>query len=159
MNRRIVLAARPRGVPGAEHFRLESSATPQPRDGQILLQTLYLSLDPYMRELMNEVRPVYAPSIDIGATIVGATVSRIVISRNSRFSEGELVLANGGWQEYSLSDGSDLTSINEMSHPSFALGGLGMTGFTAYVGLLDIGRPQEGETVVVAAATGAVLSL
>jgi NADPH-dependent curcumin reductase len=159
VNRRIVLAARPTGVPGAEHFRLEERSVPTPAAGQALLRTIYLSLDPYMRELMNEVRPVYAPSIVIGETMAGGTVSRVVASRNPRFREGQLVLAQAGWQDYAVSDGSDLRSLDGMSHPSFALGGLGMTGFTAYVGILDIGQPKKHETVVVAAAAGAVGSI
>ncbi len=112
-----------------------------------------------MRELMNEVRPVYAPSVVVGEPMPGATVSRVIASRNPRFRVGEWVLANAGWQDYALSDGNDLMSLGEMSHPPHALGGLGMTGFTAYVGLLDIGRPKPGETIVVAAATGAVGSV
>ena len=159
MNRRIVLAERPKGMPDARHFRLEETEVPTPRAGQVLLQTIYLSLDPYMRELMNEVPPVYAPSVRIGEPMVGATVSRVVTSENPRFRVGELVLANAGWQDYALSDGSDLMALGEIPDPSFALGGLGMTGFTAYVGLLDIGAPKAGETVVVAAATGAVGSM
>jgi NADPH-dependent curcumin reductase len=159
MNRRIVLAARPSGMPEAKHFRLEQTPVPAPRDGEILLRTIYLSLDPYMRELMNEVPPVYAPSVVIGEPMVGGTISRVVTSGNPRFRVGELVLANAGWQDYALSNGSDLTSLGEMAHPSYALGGLGMTGFTAYIGLLDIGQPKAGETVVVAAATGAVGSI
>jgi NADPH-dependent curcumin reductase len=159
MNRRIVLAARPNGAPTERSFRLEATSVPSPAEGQVLLQTVYLSLDPYMRELMNEVPPAYAPSVVLGEPMPGATVSRVVVSRNSRFRADELVLAATGWQDYALSDGNDLTSLGEMAHPSYALGGLGMTGFTAYVGLLDIGRPKAGETVVVAAATGAVGSV
>ncbi len=159
MNRRIVLAARPVGMPDARHFRLEETAVLSPSAGQVLLRTIYLSLDPYMRELMNEVPPIYAPSVAVGETMVGGTVSRVVASENPRFRIGELVLANAGWQDCALSDGSDLMSLDGMAHPSFALGGLGMTGFTAYVGLLHIGHPKAGETVVVAAATGAVGSI
>jgi NADPH-dependent curcumin reductase len=159
MNRRIVLAARPDGLPEARHFRLEETSVPLQRDGQVLLRTLYLSLDPYMRELMNEVPPIYAPSVAIGAPMAGGTVSRVIASGHPRFHEGDLVLANSGWQDYALSDGSDLMPLGEVPHPSLALGGLGMTGFTAYVGLLDIGAPTPGETVVVAAATGAVGSI
>jgi len=159
MNRRIVLAARPDGMPDARHFRLEETAVPSPAAGQVLLQTVYLSLDPYMRELMNEVRPVYAESIPVGEPMVGGTISRVVSSTDGRFGIGDLVLANAGWQDYALSNGSDLMSLAEMHHPSHALGGLGMTGFTAYVGILDIGHVKPGETVVVAAATGAVGSI
>jgi hypothetical protein len=156
INRRIVLASRPQGLPVLENFRLEQTPVPTPENGKLLLRTLYLSLDPYMRNLMDEVGPGYAPSINLGETMVGGTVSEIVVSRHPQFRSGDVVLANTGWQDYSLSDGSDLQTLGNMVEPSLALGGLGMPGFTAYVGLLDIGEPKPGETLVVAAATGAV---
>lgn len=159
VNRRFLLAARPRGLPTPQDFRLVEDAVPVPSQGQVLLRTMYLSLDPYMRNLMDEIGPGYAPRIELGAPMVGATVSRVVASRNARLREGELVLANAGWQDYALSDGSDLTPLGEQPHPSHALSGLGMPGFTAHVGLVDIGQPHAGETVVVAAATGAVGSM
>jgi NADPH-dependent curcumin reductase len=108
---------------------------------------------------MDEVGPGYAPPVRLGQVMVGGTVSRVVASRNPRFQVGETVLSNAGWQDYALSDGSDLVPLGDLAQPSLALGGLGMPGFTAYVGLLDIGQPQAGETVVVAAATGAVGSV
>lgn len=156
VNRRIILAARPRGLPTLHDFHLESAPIPAPADGQVLLRTLYLSLDPYMRNLMDETGPGYAPPVPLGAPMVGGTVSRVVASRHPAFAVGELVLANAGWQDFALSDGSDLLALDDLEPPSLALGGLGMPGFTAYVGLLDIGEPRPGETVVVAAATGAV---
>jgi NADPH-dependent curcumin reductase len=105
---------------------------------------------------MDETGPVYAPSIRLGEPMAGGTVNRVADSRHPRFRPGDLVLGNAGWQDYALSDGSDLVALGEMTRPSLALGGLGMPAFTAYVGLLDIGRPAPGDTVVVAAATGAV---
>ena len=156
INRRIVLAARPHGLPTPADFRLEQAAVPEPGEGQVLLRTLFLSLDPYMRNLMDEVAPVYASRVEVGSPMVGGTVGRVVASRHPGFREGELVLGNAGWQDYALSDGSDLVSVEGIDPPSLALGGLGMPGFTAHVGLLDIGQPRPGETVVVAAATGAV---
>jgi NADPH-dependent curcumin reductase CurA len=156
VNRRILLAARPRGLPTPQDFRLVESAVPTPNDGEVLLRTLYLSLDPYMRNLMDEVGPVYASSVRLGEPMVGGTVNRVVASRNPKFRVGDLVLGNAGWQDYSLSNGHDLVPLGEMSQPSLALGALGMPAFTAHYGLLDIGRPKPGETVVVAAATGAV---
>lgn len=159
VNRRVLLVARPHGLPTAADFRLEQSTIQPPAEGQVLLRTLFLSLDPYMRNLMDEVGPTYAPSVKLGEPMPGGTVSRVVASRNPRFQEGGLVLGSGGWQEYTLSDGKDLIPLGEMREPSLALGGLGMPGFTAYVGLLDIGRPKPGDTVVVAAATGAVGSV
>jgi len=158
-NRRIVLAARPKGAPKPSDFRIERAPVPKPGMGQVLLRTAYLSLDPYMRGRMNET-PSYAKSVDLGEVMVGGTVSRVVESGNPKFPAGSLVLANTGWQDYSLSDGRDLFALPaDMAHPSYALGPLGMPGFTAYMGLLDIGAPQPGETVAVAAATGGVGSV
>ena len=159
VNRRILLAARPQGRPTPQDFQLDTTPVPTPAPGQVLLRTHYLSVDPYMRNLMDEVGPGYAPPIAIGSPVVGATVSRVVHSLHPQFKAGDLVLANAGWQDYALSDGSDLRPLGELPQPSLALGGLGMTGFTAHVGLLDIGQPRPGETVVVAAATGAVGSV
>ncbi|NKI97135.1 NADP-dependent oxidoreductase [Rhizobacter sp. SG703] len=155
-SRRIVLAAHPRGLPAAHDFRIETQPIPVPTDGQVLLRTLVLSIDPYMRNLMEPVGPGYAPPVALGAPMVGGTVSRVTASRHPRFAVGELVLANAGWQEHALSNGDDLLALGDMAQPSLALGGLGMTGFTAHVGLEDIGQPRAGETVVVAAATGGV---
>ena len=153
LNRRIKLAAHPRGLPAPSDFRLDAEPIPEPADGQVLLRTLFLSIDPYMRNLMDEVGPGYAAPVSLGQTMVGGTVSRVVASRHPRFEVGETVLSNAGWQEYVLSDGADLVALGDPAQPSLALGGLGMPGFTAYVGLLDIGQPQAGQTVVVAAAT------
>jgi len=155
-NPRIVLAARPKGAPAPEDFRLELAPAPVPGEGGVLLRTLYLSLDPYMRGMMNERAPAYTRSIAIGEVMPGGTVNRVVTSGNPRFKAGDLVLGNAGWQEFSVSDGKDLLPLGALEHPSRALGVLGMPSFTAYVGLLDIGQPKPGETVVVAAATGAV---
>src|ERR1700720_1731463 len=155
VNRRIVLARRPRGAPGVEDFRLERVPVPAAGPNQVLLRTRCLSLDPYMRGRMNEGRS-YAPPVALGATMTGQTVSVVEASNISAFKAGDLVLANVGWQDYGLSDGSDLVRIDAaMPRPSYALGVLGMPGLTAYVGLLDIGQPKAGETVVVAAAPGA----
>jgi NADPH-dependent curcumin reductase len=159
LNRRITLAAHPRGLPTARDFHLDTQPVPRPADGEVLLRTRYLSIDPYMRNLMDEVGPGYAPPVRLGQVMVGGTVSRVVASRNPRFQVGETVLSNAGWQDYALSDGLDLVPLGDLAQPSLTLGGLGMPGFTAYVGLLDIGQPQAGETVVVAAATGAVGSV
>ncbi len=131
----------------------------EPAEGEVLLRTRYLSLDPYMRNLMDEVGPGYAPPVKLGETMVGGTVSEVVSSRLPQFQPGDLVLDGAGWQEYSLSDGSNLQKLDASTKPSQALGGLGMTGFTAYFGLLNIGQPKAGETLVVAAATGAVGSI
>ena len=159
LNRRITLAARPQGLPSTRDFQLETHAAPEPAEGQVLLRTRFLSLDPYMRGMMDEAGPGYAPGVRLGQTMVGGTISIVVESRNPRFKVGDTVLSNAGWQDYAVSDGADLTPLGDLSRPSLALGGLGMPGFTAYVGLLDIGEPNAGDTVVVAAATGAVGSV
>ena len=158
-NRRIVLNSRPTGEPTLENFRLEELELQQPGASQVLLRTLYLSIDPYMRGRMSDA-PSYAPSVAIGAVMVGATVSRVEHSRHPEYASGDLVLAASGWQDYSLSDGSGLRKLAvHLRQPVRALGVLGMPGFTAFVGLLDIGQPAPGETVVVAAASGGVGSV
>lgn len=159
MNRSIVLNSRPVGVPTSDNFRLAQSAVAAPAAGQVLLRTLYLSLDPYMRGRMSDA-PSYVPCIEVGAVMGGGAVSRVQASEHPDFQPGDLVLGDTGWQEYALADGAGLTRLDaNMAQPSRALGILGMPGFTAYVGLLDIGQPQAGETVVVAAASGAVGSV
>lgn len=158
-NRRVVLASRPVGKPTLDNFRLESVAVPEPAAGQVLMQTQYLSLDPYMRGRMNEGKS-YASRVELGEPMVGGTVSKIVSSRNPKFSQGDVVMSYAGWQDYALSDGGDLMKLDpRIAQPSFALGVLGMPGLTAYVGLLDIGQPKAGDTVVLAASTGAVGSV
>lgn len=158
-NRRIVLASRPEGKPTADNFRLESVAIPALKDGQLLLRTLYLSLDPYMRGRMNAGES-YADRVEIDDVMVGGTVARVEQSRHSDFDEGDLVMAYSGWQEYQVSDGRGVSKLDpRIKPPSYALGVLGMPGLTAYVGLLDIGQPKPGDTVVLAASTGAVGSV
>ena len=158
-NRRIVLASRPHGAPTARDFRIERGPVPAPAAGEVVLRTRYLSLDPYMRGRMSDA-PSYAAPLAIGEVMVGGTVSRVVASRHDGFKVGDQVLGYGGWQDYAVSDGSGLTALDRAGrNPSRALGVLGMPGFTAYMGLLDIGRPAAGETVVVAAASGAVGSV
>ena len=155
INRRWVLASRPVGEPVAENFRLDSQPVPEPQAGQVLLQTLYLSIDPYMRGRMSDAKS-YAPPVALGEVMVGGAVSRVIASQHPDYAVGDLVMAYTGWQEYALSDGNGLFRLGDLAQPSLALGVLGMPGFTAYMGLLDIGQPQAGETVVVAAASGAV---
>ena len=158
-NRRIVLASRPDGRPTMDNFRLEETPVPSVEDGQILLKTLYLSLDPYMRGRMNA-GDSYAAPYDVGAVMGGGTVCQVEESRNARFSAGDLVLSYSGWQEYDVSDGRGITKLDpRMARPSYALGILGMPGLTAWYGLLEIGQPKPGETVVLAASTGAVGSV
>ena len=153
---RIILDKRPQAMPTEEHLRLEPMAVPSPADGQMLLRTLYLSLDPYMRGRMSAAKS-YAEPVAVGDPMEGGTVSEVVESRLEGFQPGDIVLAHSGWQTHALSDGSVETKIDPQQAPlSYHLGVLGMPGFTAYAGLLEIGRPQAGETVVVSAASGAV---
>lgn len=158
-NRRILLASRPHGTPTAQNFTLDIQPIPQPAAGQVLLRTRYLSLDPYMRGRMSDA-PSYAPPVEVGEVMVGGAVSRVEVSKHPDFQVGDWVLASSGWQDYSLSDGTGIRNLGpQFPHPSRALGVLGMPGFTAYMGLLDIGQPKAGETIVVAAASGAVGSV
>ncbi|RWE34774.1 MAG: NADP-dependent oxidoreductase [Mesorhizobium sp.] len=155
-NTRIVLAARPQGRPKQSDFRVESVAIGEPGEGELLLQILYLSLDPYMRGRMNAARS-YAKPVEIDGVMEGGTVARVVKSRHAGFAEGDIVLSHSGWQSFAVSDGVGLRKLEPAAAPvTTALGVLGMPGFTAYAGLLTIGRPKAGETVVVAAASGAV---
>ncbi|OLQ85180.1 NADP-dependent oxidoreductase [Vibrio ponticus] len=159
VNRRIVLASRPVGAPTAENFRQENVALPNPNDGEILLRSVYLSLDPYMRGRMNDAKS-YADPVTIDEVMVGGTVCQVVETKHNNFDKGEWVLAYTGWQDYGISNGEGLIKLGmHPSHPSYALGVMGMPGFTAYMGLLDIGQPKQGDTLVVAAATGAVGSM
>jgi len=159
VNRRVVLGSRPVGVPSAANFRLEEAAVPAPSPGQVLLRTLYLSLDPYMRGCISDASSDAAP-LAVGQVMAGGTVSRVETSRHLDYQSGDLVLGYNGWQQYALSYGTDLAKLDaQMARPSLTLGALGVPGFTAYIGLLDIGKPSAGETVVVAAASGMVGSL
>src|SRR5436305_8475948 len=154
--KRIVLVSRPVGEPKASNFRLEDCAIPAPGEGQVLLRTIWLSLDPYMRGRMSE-GPSYVPPVPIGGVMEGGTVSEVMDSKNPAFAKGDIVLSRAGWQTHALSDGKGLSKIDPRLGPvSTAVGVLGMPGMTAYTGLLDIGKPQPGETVVVAAASAAV---
>jgi NADPH-dependent curcumin reductase len=158
-NRQILLAARPRGEPTPEDFRLVEGDVPEPGPGQMLLRTVYLSLDPYMRGRMNA-GPSYAPPVEVSAVMEGRAVSEVIRSNLPEHRPGDLVFAATGWQEHALSDGRGVRKLDPALRPiSYALGVLGMPGLTAYAGLLNIGKPQAGETLVVAAASGAVGSV
>ena len=156
LNRRFVLAERPKGEPTAATLRMETGPVPSPGPGQMLLRTEYLSLDPYMRGRMSDA-PSYAAPVAVGAVMEGGTVAQVVTSQVEGFRVGDRVLSYGGWQDYALSDGAEVTVLDPgLAHPSWALGILGMPGFTAWAGLTQIGVPKPGETVCVAAATGPV---
>jgi NADPH-dependent curcumin reductase CurA len=157
--RRIVLAARPAGEPKPSDFRLEEVPLPLPGPSELLLRTLWLSLDPYMRGRMSDA-PSYAAPVQIDQVMEGGTVSEVAASNNDRYAVGDIVLGHTGWQTHAISHGGGLRKLDPALAPvSTALGVLGMPGLTAYAGLLEIGNPKPGETVVVSAASGAVGSV
>jgi len=156
LNRQWVLAERPKGAPTKDTLRLVEGAIPTAGPGQMLLRTAYLSLDPYMRGRMSDA-PSYAAPVALGDVMVGGTVARVVASSVEGFTPGDWVLSFSGWQDYALSDGTGVTNLGPTpAHPSWALGVMGMPGFTAWAGLTRIGEPKPGETIAVAAATGPV---
>jgi NADPH-dependent curcumin reductase CurA len=158
-NRRILLASRPTGRPTAANFRLVSAPIPEPDANEVLTRTIWLSLAPYMFWRMRPEQS-YAPPVPIDGVMVGATVGRVVASRHAGFAPGDLVLGGGGWQDFAVQPGDALQRIDPEDGPaSLSLNLLGGNGLTAYAGLLDIGRPKPGETVVVAAASGGVGSI
>jgi NADPH-dependent curcumin reductase CurA len=155
-SRRVVLATRPVGAPKRTDFSLVEAPVPALGDGEILTRTIYLSLDPYMRGRISGVKS-YAKGVDPGELMVGGTVGQIVESKHPAFKPGDLVQGYDGWQTHGVSKGVGVRTLDPKQAPiSTALGVLGMPGMTAYVGLLDIAQPKEGETVVVSAASGAV---
>jgi NADPH-dependent curcumin reductase CurA len=157
-NRQIRLKKRPVGMPTPADFETVSLPIPELRDGDVLRKTIYLSLDPYMRGRMSD-EPSYAKPVNVGELMVGHTVSVVADSRAPNFRAGDLVAGYDGWQEYAVSNGAGLRTLDKSLPASTAIGVLGMPGMTAYVGLLDIGQPKAGETVVVSAASGAVGSI
>jgi leukotriene B4 12-hydroxydehydrogenase/15-oxo-prostaglandin 13-reductase len=155
----IVLASRPEGLPTTEQFHFETRTLPKPTSGQVLLKTLYVSVDPYMRGRMSAAKSYIAP-FDVGEPIVGGVVAEVVESQSEKLPVGSIVVARLPWQEYSVADAQSLNPVPADKAPaSYFLGLLGVTGLTAYFGLLDICRPKEGETVVVSGAAGAVGSV
>jgi hypothetical protein len=158
-NRRVLLASRPSGWVSESNFRIEEVPLPSPKDGEVLVKNLWLSLDPYMRGRMNEGKS-YAAKQELGEVMIGGTVGEVVESKHPKFAKGDQVLGMLGWQQYGLSDGKGLNKVDASRVPLPAyLGVLGMPGVTAWVGLLEICQPKAGETVVVSAASGAVGSV
>lgn len=167
-----MLANRPVGHITDDVFKtIGQDPVPQPKEGEILLRNLWLSLDPAMRGWLNDVRS-YIPPVKIGEVMRGSTVAQVISSNNSKFPVGTLVAGTGGWQEYCVTNGkgwmalpyppypsSSLWASNPFNSPTLYLGVLGMTGMTAYFGLIDVGKPKAGETVLVSAAAGAVGSI
>lgn len=159
MNRQIVLASRPTGLPKPENFQLVEHPVPRAGEGEVVVRNHYLSLDPYMRMRMNDAKS-YAKPVEIGEVMVGGTAGEVIESRHPRWRVGDHVVGAFGWSEYGVSDGKGLARVDPKVAPlSVYLGTLGMPGITAWVGLIDIANPQPGATVVVSAASGAVGSV
>jgi NADPH-dependent curcumin reductase CurA len=157
--KKIVLAAHPEGRVKETDLRIEIASVADPSEGEVLLRTKYLSLDPYMRARMEAVKS-YAPHLNIGDVIVGQSICEVVSSRRPDFQVGDIVLASTGWRTLTLSKGEGVRKLDPKLVPVTSwLGILGIAGFAAYVGLRVIGQPKKGETVVVAAASGGVGAL
>ena len=155
-NTRILLNAHPAGFPADTDFKLVEIPIPEPAAGELLIRTIYLSLDPYMRGRMNP-GASYAKNVEIGDVMTAQTVGQVVASRHDQFAEGDIVLSGNGWQEYAVADARGVRKLDPAAAPiSTAVGVLGMPGMTAYVGLLDVGELKTGDNVVVSAASGAV---
>ncbi len=155
-NLQIVLASRPVGRPSPDSFERVRTPVPTPAEGQVLLKIRYLSLDPYMRGRMSAAKS-YAAPVELGQVMEGGTVGEVLESRHPDYAAGDFVLSHSGWQTYAVADAASLRKLDPQDAPvTTALGVLGMPGFTAYAGLLTIGQPKPGETVVVAAASGPV---
>ena len=156
VNRQVVLASRPVGEPKTSDFKMVEGVAREPEAGEVLCRSIYLSLDPYMRGRMSAAKS-YAKPVEVGDVMEGGVVGEVLTSKYPGIEIGDVVLGAGGWQEYFTLPGASLRKLDPERTPiSTALGVLGMPGVTAYTGLLNIGKPESGETVVVAAASGAV---
>lgn len=156
MNRAIVLAARPQGEPKESDFRLVELERPRPKNGEVLVRTCYLSVDPYMRARIRE-GGSYASPVEIGQTMIGGTVGRVIESQHSAYKQNDVVRGYWGWQEFAAVNGRDVEPFDTSIAPmSTSVGILGMPGMTAYFGLLDVGCPRPGDTVFITGAAGAV---
>ncbi|WP_420393680.1 NADP-dependent oxidoreductase [Acuticoccus sp.] len=156
---RIVLASRPNGTPTEENFRLERAELPEPGEGEVAVKVHYLSLDPYMRGRMDDAKS-YAKPVDVGGTMEGGTVGTVIASRHPKYAEGDLVIGQFGWATHGVLPGNQVRRApTNYGDASAGLGVLGMPGFTGWFGLTEHGRPKEGETLVVGAATGPVGSM
>ncbi len=159
INRQVTLASRPVGFPMESDFKLIESPVPEPGPGEFLVRSLYLSVDPYMRPRIGGGKS-YARAVEVGEVIVGGVVGQVQETRNPGFAVGAIVSGDFGWQQFALSDGGGVRKVDPTLAPiSTALSVLGMTGLTAYFGLIEIGKPKRGETVVVSGAAGAVGSI
>jgi NADPH-dependent curcumin reductase CurA len=154
-NKEIQLASRPTGLPALENFRFVETATPAPNDGEVLVRTLYISVDPYLRGRMREGRS-YIPPFEVNQVIESGGLAEVIDSHSPNFQPGDVVTGNFPWRLYNLVPADRLIKVLAGPPLTTSLGVLGMPGLTAYFGLLDIGQPKEGETVVVSGAAGAV---
>ncbi|WP_026695051.1 NADP-dependent oxidoreductase [Peribacillus kribbensis] len=155
-NKQILLASRPVGMPDERTFEIREAAIPDLSDGEVLIRAVYVSVDPYMRGRMTDAESYIEP-FPLNEVITGGVVGQIERSASPDFNEGDFVIGTLGWQEYSIAKAKEVRKIDPAAAPiSTHLGILGMPGLTAYFGLLDIGKPREGETVVVSGAAGAV---
>ena len=157
VNRQVRLKSRPSGIPQADNFEIVEAEVPEIRDGQFLVRNEYLSVEPAMRGWVSAVTN-YSTPVGIGEVMRAFSAGKVIVSRHPKYAEGESVMRRLGWQEYALSDGSSITrKVKETDLPlSLSLGVLGLNGLTAYFGLLDVGQPRPGDTVVVSTAAGAV---
>jgi NADPH-dependent curcumin reductase CurA len=155
-NRRVTLAARPQGFPKDSDFRVDEAEVREPGAGEVLVRVLWVSVDPYQRGRMSDQRS-YAKPLELGDVITSQSLGEVVESRDARFAPGELVVGQLGWQEYAVARGGALRTVPPfLDPPTLALHVVGLTGMTAYFGLLDVGHPRPGDTVVVSGAAGAV---
>jgi len=155
-NRRVTLAARPDGLPEESDFALDEAETPSPGTGELLGRVLYASVDPYQRGRMSEARS-YAQPLQVGDVITSQSLAEVVESNDPRFSPGDRVIGQFGWQEYAVARAGALRAVPPgVDPPTLALHVLGARGLTAYFGLFDVGKPRPGDTVVVSCAAGAV---
>lgn len=158
-NRKILLASRPKGMPDESHFEFIEEEVPSLQEGEVLIQSMYLSVDPYMRGRMSAAKS-YAKPYEVGKPFIGGIVGKVIDSKNDRFEVGQHVEGRLEWALYNVTDGSNIRKVREELAPvTTALHVLGMPGLTAYFGLVHIGQPKAGETVVVSGAAGAVGSI
>jgi len=157
-NHQVRLAARPVGLPKPSDWQFTEEAVPEPKDGELLVQVQYISLDPAMRGWMNDAKSYIRP-VGIGEIMRAGAAGKVIQSRHGKFKEGDLVTGGFGVQEYAVSDGKGVNKVDTRIPLTTYLGTLGMPGMTAYFGLLDVGKPQPGQTVVVSGAAGAVGSV
>jgi NADPH:quinone reductase len=158
-NREIILTARPKGMVDLSHFSLVKSTLPELKEGEVLVRTLYLTVDPYMRGRMNDT-PSYIEPFALNKPLVGGVVGKVEESKSAKFKPGDVVLGFLNWADYTIADAKVVQKLVPQQSPiSTALGVLGMPGMTAFFGLLDIGQPKRGETLLVSGAAGAVGSL